>query len=574
MNPSNDIVKVFSILEIARDTGLPLGHAYVNRQHYLGEKYRAADYKDFGKGLLRWAEDFAYVRNPLTNKFEPLVWIDWQVHETLRLVVPSENDKTKFKYLTLIICWPRRKGKTLWTSIFDVWRADQFENQKIIIAANSENQATSTAFELCVSICEHSPILAKKFGKLDIGINKIYFPHTNSEIVAVPRSIPSMYGQSVNVGQTTELCVAKDDSHFQVLASSTGDVQGIMLVDSNFGATSNKVYELFDLARQGQDPTIGVSLIAYKDIDEAIEYNLSPYITEKWLRSRKMQMTSGEFKRNHLNQPSEGAEQMFTADQIAACETDWEYPLSVNFIADLFKKRYYWHIFGGGHDGAMAFSKRGDRTVWSYVAKGHLTEEIMLTEYDDQLQWLDDEDEELKDKIRAYTEPFEYVLLESDEIRNSDVDAEKRIIRHCAEKYGKPQNIVLEAYQAAGLFQWCGQNNFKSDLISPGTNVQVAMFNYFYQVIAARRFKILKGQWLIKTELGLFQADEVNNKFGLGKQVRLTVPLEQKIDVMRNPLEPEIVKVKDDAVYSAAHAVYGLRDQEFVPTPVARVYSG
>lgn len=560
----SDTKKTYSIHELHRQNGLPLECAYVNREHYLGKQYRDADYKEIGKGFLRWAEDFAYVRNPKTNKYEPFVWLNWQVTEILRIMQPSQ-DKTQFKYLTMIFCWPRRFGKTMVTALFDVWRADVFDNQKIVIAANSENQAQSTAFELCGDTAHFSPALKVK---AEVGQLRVRFKN-NSEIHAVPRSIPSMYGQSINVGQTTELCVAKNDDHYQVLASSTGDVQGVMLVDSNFGATSNKVYELVELGLSGQDPTIGVSIISYKDKDEAVEYNLSPFITTKWLNSRAMQMTSGEFRRNHLNQPSEGAEQMFTSDQIAAVVTDWEYPLGREFVKKLTEERYISHMFGGGYDGSMSFSKRGDRTVWAYVLKGEMRDTVLLKEYSEQFGLIGgSDDEELKDISVAYTEPYEYIVLECGEIRNGDQSAAQKAIVYCKHKYGAPSKVGLEAYQAAGLFQWCSANNIPAELISPTTNVQVAMFNLFYQLVNARRLKSLKGQWLFQQELGLFQADEVNNKFGLGKQVRLKVDKNEDIDVYRSQDEPETIWVKDDSVYAVAHACYILKDA--VPVVPAR----
>jgi hypothetical protein len=562
----SDLKKIYSIHELNRMHGLPLESAFVNRDHYMGKLYRDADYKEIGKGFLRWAEDFAYIKNPKTNKFEPLVWLNWEVTEILRVMQPSEQDKTKFKYLTMLFCWPRRYGKTMLASLIDTWAADVFENQNVVIGANSEHQAQSTAFDFCREIVLNSPALKSR---ATVGMTNVKFTQTRSEITAVPRSIPSMYGQSINVGHPTELCVAKNDEHYQVLASSTGDVQGIILVDSNFGSVSNIVYQLFELGMTGQDPTIGVSIIAFKDIEEAIEYNLSPYITEKWLRSRAMQMTSGEFKRNHLNQPSEGASNMFTEEQAAAVVAPWNYPLAKDRFNELVKERYITHMLGGGYDGSLSFSKRGDRTIWAYTIKGEMRDEILLKEYPEQFGLIGgSQDEELKDISEAYTEPYEYIVLECGEIKNNDQQAAQRIILYCKGKYGAPSKVGLEAYQAAGLYQWCSANNIPAELISPTTNVQVAMFNLFYQLVNARRLRSLKGQWLFQTELALFQADEVNSEFGLGKQVKLKVSQDEDIDVERSRDEPETIYVKDDSVYAVAHSIYCLKDA--VPVAAAR----
>lgn len=554
----SDLKKTYSIHELHKMNGLPLECAFVNRDHYLGKLYRDADYKEIGKGFLRWAEDFAYVKNPKTSKFEPLVWLNWQVTEILRVMLPSDQDKTKFKYTTMVFCWPRRSGKTLVASLIDAWIADIFDNQNVVIAANSENQAQSTAFDLCRETVRNSPALKSK---ATVGMLNIKFLQTGSEITAVPRSIPSMYGQSVNCGHPTELCVAKNDEHYQVLASSTGDVQGIMLVDSNFGSVSNIVYQLVELGMSGQDPTIGVSLIAYANIEEAIEHNLSPYITAKWLRSRQMQMTSGEFKRNHLNQPSEGAQNMFDENQCAGIVAEWSYPLTKEEYRQIVEDRYIIHMLGGGYDGSLSFSKRGDRTVWAYTIKGELRDSILLKDYGDQFGLIGGSDDpEMKDISQAYTEPYEYIVLECGEIKNNDQQAIKRVILYCQGKYGDASKVSLENYQAAALYQWCSDNNIPAELVSPTQNVQVAMFNLFYQLVNSRRLKSLKGQWLFQKELELFQADEVNNEFGLSKQVKLKVSLDEAIDVERSKDEPETVWVKDDSVYAVAHSIYGLKD--------------
>lgn len=575
---SRTIQRSWSVHEWARLHELPTTWEFVTREHPMGRLYRSAKYDEIGPGFLRWAEDFAYIQNPVTDKFEPLVWLNWQVTEILRVVRPHPENPRKFMYKTVMWIWPRRFGKTLVASLLDVWACDQFPNQVCIIAANSEDQASSTAFNTCHDTCKNSPRLFQKFARNGIQALNIVFPN-GSEIGAVPRSIPSMYGKKLHIGQTTELCVAKNDDHYQVLASSTADVQGVVQVDSNFGATSNKVFELFDLAMTGQDESIGVSIISYKDIDEAVEHNLSPYISEQFLRSRALQMTSGEFKRNHLNHPAEGAENMFSEVQVEACRVAWEYPLSPAFIKDLCQKRFYWQMYGGGYDGAMAFSKRGDRTVWSYVLKGHLNEGTLLEEYPDQYGEVAEASADktavagLREQIAAYAEPFEYVLIESDEIKGSSQDLAQKAIRHCTEKYGPPSNIVLEAFQAAALFQWCSQSNLPAELVSPTVNVQSAMFNLFYQIVAARRLKILSGQWLIVEELKIFQADDIRQQYGMNRKVKLKVDRKMSIDVERSKDTPEIVMVKDDSVYSAAHACYGLRDKQPVVVPRARVLS-
>lgn len=575
---TNNIVKVFSYLELMRRHNLPSEWNRVTRTHYLGEAYRNADYTEVGKGMLRWAEDYVYTLNPETNRYEPHTWLDWQVSEVLRVMIPDPSDpmRRRHKHLTYVWCWPRRYGKTLIAALINVHRAFNHDNQKIIISANSERQAESTAFDLCRNAVLHSPKLLAAVGRNNVTDEYISFPN-GSTIIAVPRSIPSMYGMGIHIGQTTELCVARDDDHYQVLASSTGDVHGFMQVDSNFGSTANKVYQLVDRGLRGEDESIAVSLISFATLDEALAHNLSPYITAQWLRARQMDMTSGEFKRNHLNQPSEGAEQMFTEKQVDACIVKWPRPRHNAALQELINKRYNYVMFGGGYDGALAFSKNRDRSIFAYVMKGHLKEEVLRAEYADHVQTLmsqGPDNDDIENRVRAYAEPFEYVVLLTQEIPNADEEFTKRLIREADRTLGPPSNIELEVYQAAGIHQWCGQNNYTSELISAGQAVQTAMFNLFYSVVVSRRFKIFSDMWLLPAEMKLFQADEIKKQFGLQKQTAVIAETDHAIDVLRDPAKPEKVMIKDDAVYATAHAIYGLRAAQPVVEDVATVYIG
>lgn len=510
-------------------------------------------YQQMPDGFIAYAEDMLHWENKKLNRFEPVRFKDWQRAQMVKVFATKPGNI--HAYLIAVISWARRHGKTACSALYDVYRCDVFRNQLILMVSNSAEQTESTAYQAAVDVVTHSPHLKEKLaaGRIRIIGGKIVWEDTGSRIEAIPTREASAYGRGVSVAHVTEACQAPDDSLYQVLASSTGDMwNGIVIVDSNVGDESNIVYQLIELAESGEDPTIGVSYIHYQDIAECLSRGLTPWLAEAWLRSRKAQMLPGEFRRNHLNLPSSGASRLFMDEQIARVfDTDLAVPVAPDVFTRRAATRYVPNTttVAGGLDRALSFSRSGDRTIWTCVSKGLLKPQLLSEEETRERPVVNE-----FGTIEGYEEPdaFEYTVLEQDEIRFGLAGTIKKAIEHCNKTYGKLANVGLETYQTGDIMQWCADHNIPSEIVHASRPVQFSMFSLLYQIMESGRLCGGGNLDLLGAELANFQMDESTQPPSFGGKKR-TVQIE--IGGKKAKL-----KIKDDSVYSLALAIYSLRE--------------
>jgi len=537
----------------------------------IGEARRlAARYRELPEGYVRWAEDTAYVLDKHSNTYVPFRFTEWQKAELRRILTP--DDAGNLQYLTLVLSWPRRHGKSLVAALYDIWRALNFDHQNVVIGSNSKEQTLSTAYQAAEETIRNSPKLKRMLdaGEIVITTNVIAFARTGSEIKGIPTSEASAYGQKINVGHVTELCKALTDALYQVIASSTGDAHlGVAICDSNVGAVDNIVWQLIQLAESGEDPTIGVSYIHYTDVDDAIA-QAPPWIDAAWLRSRLRQMTRGEFRRNHLNIPAAAGEKLFTRAQVDRCftsalpgwGTDGEAmpaPLPRVFSAEEFRRlRRDCALMGvlsvgGGLDRAMPFAHR-DRTFWASGAK-------LLVETTEGEIPVYDEDGELVG-LEA-PDPWVYVLLNLVAFPYSNAEAIKRVIAADRERYERFDNVSFEQYQAGDLWTWGQTQGIPCVLTHFTAPVQMEAYSDFYRVVASGRFYASAAHWILREEMMNAEEDASGRTPSFGGP-RVTV---------RDP-EGKAVRIKDDAVEAVVNLFIALRGEMRAPASAPLVIPG
>ena len=399
----------------------------------------------------RFIEDTVWIPSPQGVKKLHL-W-DWQV-EILREATAKKGNRNKYKIICISL--PKRNGKSLLGALILTWKFCCFYNTQGVVCSNSYSQAQSVIFDVFKDIIRCSPLLLKLVGAENILENQVILPATKSKIICLSAKIQTSFGYPITIGIVDEIHASEDngDGLFQVLASQTADRDGQILLPSQASSKINVLYRLYQIAEEDK------SIYFYYS-----QKNLSPLVSEDFLKSRQKQMIPSQFRAYHRNEWSEGGESLFTEEQILKC-LDREFSL----------ENLDGYVFGSGLDRALAFSKNADKTVLTFLAKG----------------------------LCADKETF--YVIDSKIIKFSDADSIKSALRQARGNYGL-KNICSDIYQTADLHSWALTEGFKSELLHLSREAQMPMFNLLYRIINEGRLKFSPDFDLLRKELEVFSVD-------------------------------------------------------------------
>jgi hypothetical protein len=459
--------------------------------------------------------------------WEPLVYARWQREAIRELLAVTPEGLLRAR--TIIPCFPRRCEKTGITAMYDVHRAMAYDNQVIVIQANSADQVDDTVMKCIKDTIEASPELAKlvKLGDIEFAAGLVVFNRTGSVIKAQPAEERSTYGQKISVYHNTELCKASSDALYQVGASSTGDSWcGLSIIDSNMGDRANAVHRLVDLAEQARaeriraaeerrpvnpaigDPAIAAVWIHFEDLDDCLKRGcgegleagvepVHPWLTADWIRSRFAQMTRSEFLRNHCNQPSGAGEVLWSDEQIA--------PLFRPGLPAIVRREALATVLSGcdgqlavgvGLDRASAFSKLPDRTVMAAVGRLHVPALVgqPMPVYDERGREVGQEAGDGNVYVLLGAWDFMYILAAPLQQRLDAID------RTWGIGAGR-----MEAYQASDLVEWSKTRPYgdKIELRHMTGHAKRQLVAFAHQLIVTRRM-------LISPEYAVLRAEFVN----------------------------------------------------------------
>lgn len=470
--------------------------------------------KPGSEGFFNWIDDVKPMIPSEKGGFTPYTIPSELVREELRRALDGN-------YSTVVLCWPRRHGKTVVSALLIVWRFMTRPTQTIAIVANSATQTIDTAFRLVRTILTHTPMMKELVdaGHVVIQSDTIRYDALGSSIQGFASSAASLYGKKLSVAQVSEYHAARNDEIYQTLASSTIDTaDGLVLLDSTVGARTSPLYGLYNLAQNGGDESLYYSHIHYADLDDAIRRG-PPWISERKLRSRAAQMLPAEFAAMHLNQWGSSSNRLFTDETIAACRKT--YPLDVEALAD---GRAY--VVGGGLDRALIFSKHGDATVAAAVMK-------VVSDNSD--------------------EP-EFYVLACDKLTFSTEAAVKRKFTAFAREFGM-KHAAFERYEAQDLALWSQGQGIETELIHATPKQQGVVFTALAtaaqegRLHVAPKFEALLGE-MVTFEYALAASghDGTTVRFEHAKGAH------------------------DDHIYALAWAIYSLREEELNPYQMSGIH--
>lgn len=464
-------------------------------------------WRNGAKGFLQWLQDVKPRIAGNKGRFIPFQAAQFQI-DTIQDALAMEGGK--WKYQTLCFSFPRRHSKTTLMALLVLWRFLLFPHENIKILANSFEQGANVAFSLVKSAILNTPAILAEIGAANVLATEIRNVKLQGRIEVVASNAPSLYGQKITVGWVSEIHAAQDDSAMQVIASSLGDTQNSwLLLDSTVDAIGGPIHRLEQLAATGEDATVFVKRIEYRDLQDALEH-CPEWIDKRWLASRAKQLLPVEFATQHLNQRASATNNLFSLVDIQAAKEDMPAQFTSLELDVLAAKRRY--VIGGGLDRAYFASLHGDKTIWTSIAK------------------IADENG---------NDPHFYILNQKDIFGSLGISIKKAIARD-NELY-KFSNICIEAYNSQDIALWAMEQSIPCEIIHATNNNQIPAFTDLHRIVAEKRLHFSNKLDGLATELETFTYILKGDtpKFGDNKW-------------------------HDDRVYSLAWAIFSLREREII----------
>lgn len=474
-------------------------------------KSKIASWRDGSAGFFRFLEDVKPMVRSHRGGYEPFVPGPRERAEIVRALDGG--------YSTVVLCWPRRHGKTLTAAMIVLWRFLTRRTENVAMVANSEKQVVDVGFRTIAEALKHTPFLKALVDNetLKVGVDRIDFPAAGSVIGAFSANPAALWGKKLTVAQVSELHAARSEAVLEVLEGSLLDSEGsLLLIDSTVGPRSSPLFGLYQVAQRGDDPTLLFSHIEYADLDDACR-NGPPWIKPEGLRSLAGKMLPQRFGMFHLNRWQDGASALFPPEILKDCID--EYPLDPKAIAAGATV-----IVGGGLDRAFGGSKHGDATVTTAVLKTVI-----------------DEDEH-------------FFVLASEVILLGRLSGIKSELTRYHRDFGM-SHFTAESYNAQDVADWATGQPFgaNAEVVHPSRKIKYRAFLDLYTAAAEGRLHIHPRFARLISEMETFEViDDGRESDG-----EAAVPKFQHAKGCH-----------DDAVHALAWAVYSLRAVELNPYEV------
>lgn len=582
------------------------------------QKRTAADYRNGGEGFILWAEDFACIpiypegsdiavwypmhslpddKNPETGRSYRNIWEEQKklLKKALRM------KKGRFVHRLIVLCWPRGEGKSFIACLIQMWKFFCWPRQQIMLGANSKDQVKFVHYDIIAEIIRNSPKLMARVGEKNLQIKEIRLTNNKGEVDSIIRAISSFSGIVSNItGYTfSEIFDMKNPKFFVQLDGSIRNIPNALgLIDSTVSDKTHVLYRLYNTYVKGKDPHLFFSY-RYSPNGNVQDY-WHPQMTQAQLDSYKEKFPFGEFERYFQNLWSAGGEKPFTAAMIDATHyigsqgvipnspkvmelteekqklldgikrmqdenIDYDaepylhridniekqlipvsnyYELgtpmaprradvekSLGQLGDLFGTHW---VVGVGIDRAdpMKLNTTPARTIITCVAKG-------LPKSRGSMRYIVDE---------GSVPPYIYVLLHLAHISTSSLDEIKTVITELRAEYSGIDMICGERWGLFDLAPWCESKNIKFEAIYPTYDRQRDMFFALHQAYKSHRFFTpdvhvvgSKMDDILVEEAGSLDHDTFKKWFG-------------------SPEKNEASGIQDDAMFSVAHCVFGLRE--------------
>jgi hypothetical protein len=389
-----------------------------------------------------------------------------------------------------------------------LWRFTLNPHENIVVLANSEKQSLSTSFKIVRGIIVNTPALLSQVGATNIQRGLINYPGFQSSIRAATCAPASLYGEKVTCGWVSEIHAAQSDEGMQIIASSLGDsINSWLLIDSTVDSIGGPLHVLENLQASGDDPTVYVHRIEYRDLDEALKKS-PPWIQRPWLKSRAKQLLPATFQTQHLNQRVTSDNCLFATSDIDRAKERLPMPMSTDDLTTLAAGRTY--VVGGGLDRAYFGSLHGDSTIWTSTLK-----------------------------LAVAGEEPHYYVLNQQAILGSLAPLIKKAISTDHKNYVL-ENVIFESYNSQDIYLWTCENKIPAELLHATLTNQTPAFTELHRIVKEGRlhYSDKLKELAREMETFLYELKGEQPRFGINNAVH------------------------DDRVYSLAWSIFATRQKE------------
>ena len=430
--------------------------------------------------------------------------------EILREAFQLNPDGT-LKYRTIVLCLPKRQGKSFLAAIIAAWKLVLFPNQRGMSLANSAEQAASVSFEYLRQFCKYSPFV--KGMTKELGRWRIAFKN-GSWIEAVPCRTETIAGRPLDLLVADELGLARDETPYQTAASQTERPGALVVVTSSAGSYDNILYRMYKAYQEGKMPHMK---FIYRKGESAATMN--PLVGKDWLEARKREMLPQLFRMYHLNEWGGASDALLTPEEVEACIDDRLRNFMEASEVAVLCNGFSGFTTAAALDRALPFSKHGDRTVLTVAGR-----------------------------FRRGGDDF-FIVLWSHVFEFGTEHEIKAAIKEAWERYA-PAAFIFEQYQSYDIAMWANEQGYPVKLEHATSAAQIRAFTNLVTLVRSRRLRIPPDAVDLINELKIIRAEILK-----GGQVRFGAP----------------EGYNDDTVYSLIWALDALVDLPFVAPVVTAV---
>jgi len=294
-------------------------------------------------------DPIVFAENFLTLQGKPLQLFDYQKD------ILHQAWGQKF----VVICLPKRCGKSLLAAILALHKALLTSEGNIIVLSTSKDHASSVCFRYIYRFASHPPLsdlVEKK------SIVRLEFKN-GTIIEAVPCRVEAVAGRGLDVLVVDELALIDDEEVVQVALSQTEKPHSSVIIASTASTKEHLLYKLYQAFLRGDG---GIHFIYYSGEDAA---RLNPLLTEDWLQKRKETMPEAMFAQYHLNLWGASSRRVFMLEKLEKCVKDYPTPLPLALLPEIVGFEPKGVVVCAGIDRALPHSKHGDLSAGVVVAK-------------------------------------------------------------------------------------------------------------------------------------------------------------------------------------------------------------